>query len=238
MELPAFLSPPPETEAVELALDALVFDPVEADARRREEARDTETPPLQAYLLLDGSIDPEIALCAEAFPEPARCLFDGAAFEEPSDVGPWLIALRRYGGAWDWYVENGYGNNWGIVLHTRLPMMKLKTQLKKFIKISDEDGRTYFFKYYRPQHLNTYLPGFDADQRTSFFRGIDAILAETHLDARMLQRHALDAAGTRVTDRHDLLETGLPLRIQPASAEDAELWLAKALDDTETGPVA
>ncbi len=44
MSLPEFLSPPPEKEAIDLALDDLVFEPVQADARAK--AKDTETPPM------------------------------------------------------------------------------------------------------------------------------------------------------------------------------------------------
>ncbi|MFY0648669.1 DUF4123 domain-containing protein [Sulfitobacter geojensis] len=234
MDLPEFISPPPEKEAVELALDALIFDPLEADEAKRADAKDEETAPLKAYLLLDASINPDIPVCAEAFSEPARCLFDGAAFEDLSDVGPWLVELRRYGDAWDWFVEDGYGENWGIVIHSRLPLMRLKTQMKKFIKIEDEDGMSYFFKYYRPQHLNTYLPTFDETQRSSFLRGITAIFAETHGDHRLLQRHKLRPDGSLQSRHVDLIETGMPLRIQPPSEEDVALLLAKAAQDPAT----
>lgn len=230
MDLPDFLTPPPEKEAEALALDALVFTPVEADAKARLQAGDEETPSLNAYLLLDASISPDIPVCIEAFPETARCLFDGAAFEDLADVGPWLVELRRYGPAWDWYVAKGYGRNWGIVIHTRLPLLKLKTQLKKFIKIQDEAGETYFFKFYRPQHLNAYLPSFDDDQRSRFLREVDAIWAERHGTPEKLMRHALDGSGQLATEAHNLIEIGMPLRIQPAKPEAAEAMLKRATE--------
>lgn len=230
MSLPEFLSPPPEKEAIDLALDALVFDPVQADEDARTKATDTETPPMRAFLLLDASINPDIPICAEAFPDPSRCLFDGAAFEELAEVGPWLIEIKRYGDAWDWYVSDGWGNNWGIIIHTRLTMAKLKTHLKKFIKVEDEDGETYFFKYYRPEHLNTYLPAFDADQQARFMKGIDAFSAEKHTEPGTMLQYALDANGALLTSIHDLVDTGMPLRIQPPSEEDVAAILAKAAE--------
>ncbi|KIN75113.1 FHA domain-containing protein [Sulfitobacter noctilucae] len=231
MDLPEFISPPPEKEAVELALDALVFNPVAQDEAARTKAKDEETAPLKAYLLLDASINPDIAICVEAFSEKARCLFDGAAFEELSEVGPWLVELRRYGDAWDWFVEDGYGNNWGIVIHSRLPLMRLKTQMKKFIKIEDEDGETYFFKYYRPQHLNAYLPAFDAGQRASFMRGIESIYAETHGDSGTLQHYTSSPEGQIMVQQHDLIEVGMPLRIQPPSENAVATLLEQAAKD-------
>lgn len=231
MELPEFLSPPPEKEARELGLEAIVFDPVAQDAEARAAApQDDGMAPLGAFLLLDASINPDIAIFAEAFSEPARCLFDGAAFEDLSEVGPWLIELRRYGDAWDWFVEDGYAQNWGIVIHSRLPLLKLKTQMKKFIKIKDEDDETYFFKFYRPEHLSNYLPAFDDKQRASFMRGIEAIFAETLSDPDHLQRFSMDDEGKLTTQKFNLVETGMPLRIQPPSEDEVAAILARAAE--------
>ena len=228
MELPEFLSPPPEKEALELALDAVVFDPIEADEKAR--AKKPEQAPLQAYLLLDAACSPDIAICAEAFSEPARCLFDGQAFEDMGDVGPWLIELRRYGDAWDWFVEDGYGQNWGVVIHSRLPMAKLKTHLKKFLKVEADDGEAYFFKYYRPEHFNTYIPVLDAEQRARFMQAIDTVFAETTGAPETLLCHDRGRDGGMITKPKDLQALGMPLRIQPASAEDAAVLLAKVAD--------
>lgn len=230
--LPAFLAPPPEQEALELGLEAAVFDPLDRDAAALAEAKDTETPPLRAYLLLDASIDPDIAVCIEAFDSPSRCLFDGAAFEELSDVGPWLVELKRYADAWDWFVEDGYGNNWGIIIHSRLELMRLKVQMKKFIKIEDEDGETHFFKFYRPQHFNTYVPAFNDDQLTSFARGIRTFFAEVEDQQNVLMRHV--ATNGRLQSHHiDVVALGEPLLITPPSPEDAAALIAKAMNDVE-----
>ena len=226
MDLPEFLSPPPEKEAMELGLDAVVFDPIEAD----KEARGPDDGPLAAYLMLDASCSADIPVCAEAFAEPARCLFDGQAFEELGDVGPWLIELRRYGDAWDWFVEEGYGNNWGIVIHARLSLSRLKTHLKKFLKVENEDGEVYFFKYYRPEHFNAYIPVLEYDQRARFMRGIETVFAETHGDPGTLLRHRRGSDGGLITTPQDIQKIGMPLRIEPPSAEDAALWLAKAAE--------
>jgi hypothetical protein len=234
--LPAFLSPPPEKEALDLGLEAAVFDPLEQDAAARAQADDTRTPPLRAYLLLDASSSPDIQVCLNAFDSPSRCLFDGAAFDELSDVGPWLVELRRYADVWDWFVEDGYGQNWGIVLHSRLELMKLKVQMKKFIKIEDEAGDTHFFKFYRPKHFNTYVPAFDADQLRSFARGVETFLAEGTEDPRHLIRHRV-REGVLTTDSLDLSAIGHPLRITPPSPDEAKKWIEAAMADLN-GPAS
>jgi len=174
MDLPEYLSPPPEKEAISLALDKVVFEELGGE------------PPLKAYLLLDASQSADIAVCAEAFPEPSRCLFDGASFEDLGDVGPWLIELKRHGAACE----------------------------------------TYFFKFYRPEHLNTFIPMFEPDQQARFMDGIEGILAEKHEVPETLLTHRFDAEAGFSTEDTDLLELGKPLMVQPPSQEDVEKILA------------
>ena len=230
LDLPASIAPPPEVEALALALEQVTFESLEADAAARAEAGDTETPPLRAFLLLDASRSPDIPVLAEAFAEEARCLFDGQAFDDLGDVGPWLIELRRHGNAFDWFVEDGWGNDWGIVIQTRLTLARLKVHLKKFIRVEDEAGEVYFFKFYRPRHLNTYLPLFDADQLARFMGPIRAIHAEREGDATILLRHRLEEDGALSTAPADLIANGMPLRIQPPDPAEVEALLARAAE--------
>lgn len=229
--LPAFLAPPPEQEALELGLEHIIFDPLEQDAKALEEARDEETPPLKAYALLDASQSSDIPVCLEGFNDPACCLFDGEAGDELGEVAPWLVEITRYSDAWDWFVEDGYGNNWGIIVHSRLGLFRLKTQLKKFLEIEDEDGEIYFFKYYRPEHLNAYLPIFDEQQRLSFMKGVEAIYAEYRADTNMLVRHMLKDDKSLSSGQANIFETGDPYRIQPASPDEAEQWIKAAQEN-------
>lgn len=232
MDLPDTIAPPPEKEAALLALDQLVFEALEKDAARQAENPDGPKDPLQAYLLVDASCDPLIPIHADSFNEETRCLFDGKAFEDLAEVAPWLISLQRYGGAWDWFVDEGWGNNWGIVVLSRLPLPKLKSHFKKFIKAEDENGEVYFFKFYRPEHLNTYLPVFDADQRARFLRGIDGVLTEIDGGAgALVQRVAPDATLDSVTV--DLVTMGTPLLPQPPSEEEVEAYVAEMIAQAE-----
>ncbi len=226
--LPPFLSPSPEQEALELGLDYVIFDPLAVDARTRAEAKDDETPPLRAYAVLDASQSPDISICLKGFNDPARCLFDGQAYDDLAEVAPWVVEFTRYSDAWYWFIEEGYGQNWGIFVHSRLDMPRLKTQLKKFLKIEDEDGDVSFFKYYRPQHLNAYLPAFTPTQLERFMLGIEAMYAEYQDDTTKLLMHKRTDDGTLKRSIADLIETGDPLRVQPASPDAAQALITAA----------
>jgi Domain of unknown function (DUF4123) len=212
----------PEQDALETGLAHVFFSPVEP----YEFARDPDQPPpLRAYALIDAAQDPGIAITLEAFDSPARCLFDGDVGEDLGQVGPWLVELTRFDDAWDWFVEEGYGKNWGILIHSRLELPRLKTQLKRFLKITDDEGKTFFFKYYRPKHLNAYLPVFDAVQMESFMRGIELIFAEDDKDENKLHQYRFAAEGKLKLRTHDLREAGAPMIPQTTSEEDAAHWL-------------
>lgn len=215
LDLPEALTGSPDQEALALGLEHIIFSPLEEDEQQRKVSGATSPPPLRAFALLDASQSADIPISLEGFSDPARCLFDGAAYEDMAEVAPWLVELARYSDAWDWFVEDGYGHNWGILIHSRLELPRLKTHLKKFLKIEDEAGERYFFKYYRPEHFNRYAPGFDGAQRAAFWRAVEAVYAESR-DPAMLHRHGLDAEGKHGSQRIDLVETGRPLMIRPA----------------------
>jgi hypothetical protein len=214
--------PSPDEEALTTGLAHAFFSPVEP----YEFARDPDQPPpLRAYALIDASQSPDISICLEAFNSPARCLFDGEVGDDLAEVAPWLVELTRFDDAWDWFVENGYGKNWGILLHSRLELPRLKTQLKRFLKITDEKGETFFFKYYRPKHLNAYLPVFDNVQMASFMKGIETVFAENEKDPNKLHQHRLKEQGGLATLTHDLRRLGEPLMPRVPGEDDAAQWL-------------
>jgi hypothetical protein len=214
-DLPDTLNVDPKLEALELGLDACVF----------ERGQDGLTP----YLLLDASANVDVPVMLEGFGEPARCLFDGQAFEDLSDVAPWLAAPNRYGGLWDWFFEDAWGKNTGIIILSDLPMAKLKTHLKKFLRVEDEDGEAFFFKFYRPEHFNTYIPVLDPPQRAAIAKGLGRVFTEDKTDAGVLIDHTFEPGGGHKAKAVDLIKMGEPLRIKPPSADavDAILELAR-----------
>lgn len=146
------------------------------------------------FLLLDAAADPAIHVHLDAFPEPARCLFDGAVADDLAEVGPWLAEPTRHGDLWDWYLEEGWGRDWGVILVSALPAPRLKQHLKKFLNVERENGERNFFKFYRPQHLVAYLPVFDSVQTAQFMRGIDAWIVEAD-GGRTVERFMLEDDG-------------------------------------------
>lgn len=181
----------------------------------------------QVHGLIDASCDPLIATTLEAFPEAARCLFDGETGEDLREVAPWLVRFERHGPAWDWFTHEGWGANWGILVISRLVLPALKARLKLPLRVEDETGKRFFFKYYRPGHLNTYLPAMDEAQRHTMFSGADAFLAEAPDDPSRVLIHRPDCAQP---DLLALAPIGAPLVMRAPSPDEIARLSARLAD--------
>lgn len=155
----------------------------------------------QLYLLLDASRSPDIHVYLDAFPDPAVCLFGGNLGEDTGAVAPWLAAPSRYGDMFDWFAEDGWGHDWGVLIQSRLPMPRLKAHLKKFLMVQLESGQRHFFKFYRPRHLASFLPLFEPANLAHFMRGIDGYLSEMPNNPDMALIHRLDQTGNLTTQQ-------------------------------------
>lgn len=140
-----------------------------------EQAREAGS---QTYLLVDAAQSPEISTMVEALTDDALCLFDGEAQEDLATVAPWLVPLSADGDVYDWYMSDGWGNDWGIVLCSNLSARKLKTSLKRAIMVVDEDQREMYFKFYRPSVFREYLPVFEAEQCLYVMRDVGTVWVE------------------------------------------------------------
>jgi hypothetical protein len=110
--------PDPATQALRDRLTDIVFDAPGG---------------VRPYLLLDAAADPSIHVHLSAFPEPARCLFDGETGEALCDVGPWLAEPARHGDLWDWFLQEGWGNDWGVVVRIRTKHLKVRSPQVDFL---------------------------------------------------------------------------------------------------------
>nr|WP_246448927.1 DUF4123 domain-containing protein [Paracoccus amoyensis] len=165
--------------------------------------------------MVDGARDPSIHIYAQAFPEIARCLYDGEVSEDLVEVAPWLIELREYGPALDWLVREGLDQDWGIYIQSKLPMPRLKARLKRILRVRDDGGKNYLFKYYRPRHLNDYLPAMLAEQLELMFSGVDAFLAEDQHQPGVMILHRPDQIAA---EHFDLRSVGRSRVIRPSES--------------------
>jgi hypothetical protein len=141
----------------------------------RRLARDTSGQMRQstsgAYLLLDASLDFSIRYELEGRGCEYRCLLDGMEDSDMAGQLPYLVTLERYSSATDWFRTELFGKGLGVLICTKHDLEKTVRDLKIFIRTDFLGEKDVFFRFYRPDIFNTYVPAMREDKKIRLLRG-------------------------------------------------------------------
>lgn len=145
------------------------------------------------YAILDGARNSGI------FPAVLRsgcefeCLYRGELDPELAGAAPYLVKLERNQPFAGWLVNQGWGDSWGIYVHSAAPFRDLKRHLRKFLMVYDADAKPMYFRYYDPRVFRTYLPTCNDEELATVFGPIKSYLLEDKNPNTLL--HFLNAKG-------------------------------------------
>lgn len=139
------------------------------------------------YAILDAARDPIIYSRLAVSGNRKVCLFIGDQAREMATVAPYLVELDKTDSFTRWVLENGWGNSWGIFVKSDATFIKLRNSLRTFLRAADEDGKTFFFRYYDPRVLRLFLPTCDAIQLETLFREVSQYYSEGENGTTMIQ---------------------------------------------------
>lgn len=105
-------------------------------------------------------------------PSKAISLFTGTAKEQYWQVAPYLFHVDPE--LLDWTVATLWKEPWGIFALSKSTFEDLRLHLKKFLMAQLPDGKVWFFRYYDPRILKTYLPVCQPWELQKFFGPIRA----------------------------------------------------------------
>jgi hypothetical protein len=131
------------------------------------------------YALLDAARMGDQMLIARQLGTVHDSLYRGGKEAKLSAVAPYIFQLQ-YGKSFsNWLLKSGWGNAWGVMLKSSLPIFELHKHLRKFLMVTTEDGRQLYFRFYDPRVLRIFLPTCNPAQLAEFFgRGIDYVIVE------------------------------------------------------------
>lgn len=132
------------------------------------------------YAVVDAAQDYRLALAArDILGEPLRPLFSNAPhFMER--VGPYVTRVHctnRYPDYLALWMER-LGDNAGIFLLSRAWPKAVHAHLRTLFKVYGEDKEMFYFRFYDPRVLRTYLPTCTQKECREFFGPIRSIFAE------------------------------------------------------------
>ncbi|TDH18498.1 DUF4123 domain-containing protein [Segetibacter sp. 3557_3] len=115
---------------------------------------------------------------AKEFNSKNSSLYRGRSEEQLAEVAPYLFALSRQVEFGKWYLENGWGNAWGVLVRTEFAFEELHKHFRKFLLVKTEDGQELYFRYYDPRVLREFLPTCTGRQLNDFFGPVEQFICE------------------------------------------------------------
>lgn len=96
-------------------------------------------------------------------------LYKGRKEEPMWDAAPYLVRCVRDSEFFNWVIERGWSNSWGIFVISKASLEDLCKHLQGFLVVEDEDGKQMYFRFYDPRVLPLFLSTSTREERAEFF---------------------------------------------------------------------
>jgi hypothetical protein len=130
------------------------------------------------FCVLDGASVPELPRKLYDMGPANFCLFGDDLDAEMLYVAPFLVHLAPDSKFTDLVLTQGFGNHWGVFLHSRYSITEMRGHFSALLNVYDEDGQPMKFRYYDPRVLTRFLPTCNAGELKTFFGKVDTFFAE------------------------------------------------------------
>lgn len=143
------------------------------------------------YAVADAARNRDMAFDArDRYGLTIRWLFSDNVSNNMADVAPYLIEVEfksgrdGHGYLKQWSVQQG--RSIGILLLTAADAGLTWRHLRQVFVVTDEARRSYYFRFYDPRVLRTFLPACSGAEAREFFGPIEQILVEGEPASRLL----------------------------------------------------
>jgi hypothetical protein len=131
------------------------------------------------YAVLDAARSDRIVRLLQESVEEYRSLYEGSQGDALAHVAPYLVSLPPASRLLGRLLEEGWERRWGSFFTSKRSFKDVRRHLRKFLIIADADTRErFYFRFYDPGVIRTFLPTAALRQREEFFGSIEAFWAE------------------------------------------------------------
>src|SRR4051812_11866907 len=110
------------------------------------------------YLLLDAARMGEQMDIARRENKTHDSLYRGGKEAKLSSVAPYIFQYSHGKPFGNWFLKQGWGESWGIMIRSTYPMVELHKHFRKFLMVTTEQGKQLYFRFYDPRVLRVFLP--------------------------------------------------------------------------------
>lgn len=130
------------------------------------------------WMIVDSARDPRIfGLLLGSYLEYS-CLYSGALPVSLETAAPYLVHLEYDDRRTQHFLEQAWGNSWGIFLKCDTRIQALRRHLRAFLTVRGPSGGKLLFRYYDPRVLRVYLPNCSSEDLRTVFGPIERIWTE------------------------------------------------------------
>ncbi len=130
------------------------------------------------YAILDGARNEGIYPAIVQSGCEYECLYRGELDPGLAEAAPYLVKLEKDKPFSNWLIDEGWGDSWGVFIHTAATFRDLKRHLRKFLMVYDADTKPMYFRYYDPRVLRAYLPTCNSEELAIVFGPVKSYLLE------------------------------------------------------------
>jgi uncharacterized protein DUF4123 len=106
------------------------------------------------------------------------CLYRGKLAPELAITAPYLVQLERDDALFNYVLQLGWGNSWGIFLRAKETGEELRRHFRRVLMVEDESGKQLIFRYYDPRVMRVYLPTCLSTELLTVFGPVRNLLLE------------------------------------------------------------
>ncbi len=130
------------------------------------------------YAVLDAALERSIPKLLAASDDRHASLFIGTEARDLAAVAPYLVALDRKSKTLEKLVKEGWGNSWGIYLHSAAGFEETRRHLRSQLSPQVPAQKPLYFRFYDPRVLRAFLPECVASEVTEFFGPVSEFVME------------------------------------------------------------
>jgi hypothetical protein len=130
------------------------------------------------YAVVDGAQDLELAYEAKILANAdIQSLFEGESADGMADVAPYFFQINtKCDFLKNW--SRRWGRNAGILFVSKFGADEIRRHLRGIFVVTDEEAQEFFFRFYDPRVIRSYLPTCKPEDLVEFFGRIDRFLVE------------------------------------------------------------
>lgn len=130
------------------------------------------------YAILDAGHTPRVLEMLSGAKERFECLYNGESAVHLASCAPYLVELPERSRLLRKLVREGWGHNWGIFLVCDRPFEEIRKHFRQFLKIKDDAGTEYYFRFYDPRVLRVFLASCSAEERVELCGPVERMWAD------------------------------------------------------------